>query len=315
MHAKFVEEVQRTNAGGRRVVRRGVAVTVPVAAGGTVFSEDPIIAGLEIDSEMAVMSMAQAAMSCTHCLKPVGADSSTVADVVCPRCSAAFCSQECRDNGERLHHRMLCRDVAPAFFGLCTAEHDTPALLTAMFLTKMVDKELSQKKPESKYDDWDHLERMHDIRPELGDKERLECSLLKDLIAPGVSGFEAFLKEDRYLFIKSKIMHNAIAVPASGHTEAAVRAKTLASPGKTLRGRALYHITTFVSHSCEPNVAIRLMPETGARMSLVALKDLEPSEELFVSYVDPDMPYEQRKAVIRQQFGFVCKCAKCKRRE
>eukprot|EP00842_Homolaphlyctis_polyrhiza_P000112 jgi/Hompol1/1100/HPOL_001633-RA len=243
MNVQFVEEVQRTEANGRRVVRRGVAVTKAFKAGDTIYTEVPIVSSLEIEPDQ---------------------------------------------NGER----------------------NTPAFLAARFFSSMVHNEMQDSSTE--YGDWDHLERMYSLKPAATDKERLELELIKAMIAKHVAGFGEFLTEERYMAIRNKITHNAIAIPR-GESISAVRAKSIpaSSDASKFKGRALYHITTFISHSCASNVSIRIDGEQGSRIALVATEDLKAGDELFVSYIDADMPFTERKQIIKSCYGFVCKCSRC----
>ena len=42
-----------------------------------------------------------------------------------------------------------------------------------------------------------------------------------------------------------------------------------------------------------------------------AARDIDRGEELFISYIDADMPFEQRQQRLQFAYGFVCKCARC----
>jgi hypothetical protein len=42
-----------------------------------------------------------------------------------------------------------------------------------------------------------------------------------------------------------------------------------------------------------------------------AARDIDRGEELLISYIDAEMPFEQRQQRLQFAYGFVCKCARC----
>lgn len=52
-----------------------------------------------------------------------------------------------------------------------------------------------------------------------------------------------------------------------------------------------------------------------SRITVVAKRDIAPGEELFITYVDPDLPLEQRRRSL-MEWGFgKCVCERCKKEE
>lgn len=47
------------------------------------------------------------------------------------------------------------------------------------------------------------------------------------------------------------------------------------------------------------------------RVTMRAARDIDRGEELFISYIDANMPYEQRQQRLQFAYGFVCQCALC----
>ncbi|KAK6338123.1 hypothetical protein TWF696_001594 [Orbilia brochopaga] len=64
-----------------------------------------------------------------------------------------------------------------------------------------------------------------------------------------------------------------------------------------------------LNHSCAPNVFHRYNPLIR-RLTVHALRDIEPGEELTTSYIDICHPTARRRALLRH-WGFRCKCAAC----
>jgi hypothetical protein len=47
-----------------------------------------------------------------------------------------------------------------------------------------------------------------------------------------------------------------------------------------------------------------------ARVTVRALADIEPGQELLITYVDPATGYAERRTAL-EAWGFVCQCARC----
>lgn len=72
---------------------------------------------------------------------------------------------------------------------------------------------------------------------------------------------------------------------------------------------AVFETACRFSHSCCPNAKLEWDPDTG-RMEARALRRMEKGEEVTVSYVDCNVPLEERRKKL-QGWGFVCVCARC----
>ena len=74
-----------------------------------------------------------------------------------------------------------------------------------------------------------------------------------------------------------------------------------------LLGRANFPLAALANHSCVPNAAAR---QEGPQMCLYALRAIEAGEEICHCYVNLDEPEAQ--SLIRQTWGFVCACRRCR---
>lgn len=84
-----------------------------------------------------------------------------------------------------------------------------------------------------------------------------------------------------------------------------------------LDGTAHFALTEKMNHSCEPNVVILYQARGWGRNHplvayCIALRDIDQDEELTISYVDADEPYEARQGALAN-YGFVCTCPKCRK--
>ena len=83
----------------------------------------------------------------------------------------------------------------------------------------------------------------------------------------------------------------------------------------SLTGTAMFALTCgTINHSCDPNVSLTWDLESSGVpcIELKALRDIQKDEEICFSYIDEDMSFEDRRAVL-MDYGFVCECAKCLR--
>eukprot|EP01117_Protostelium_nocturnum_P018311 TRINITY_DN7634_c0_g1_i5.p1 TRINITY_DN7634_c0_g1~~TRINITY_DN7634_c0_g1_i5.p1 ORF type:complete len:250 (+),score=62.88 TRINITY_DN7634_c0_g1_i5:590-1339(+) len=75
-------------------------------------------------------------------------------------------------------------------------------------------------------------------------------------------------------------------------------------------GKSLYFLSSMYNHSCIPNVSPSF---TGAnsKLEMISNTKIEKDDELFISYIDSTLPYEERKELLLEAYGFECNCAKC----
>lgn len=71
----------------------------------------------------------------------------------------------------------------------------------------------------------------------------------------------------------------------------------------------LYPLLSYANHSCAPNARVIHLDSAHAR--LVAARRIEEDEEVSITYVNPELSYEERQKHLRQQYGFECQCSKC----
>ncbi len=72
----------------------------------------------------------------------------------------------------------------------------------------------------------------------------------------------------------------------------------------------LYTLHSHLNHSCEPNVSVRHLDQRAAlaRITVIAKRDIQVGEELVVTYVNPQAPYQARQNEL-QGWGFgTCAC-------
>ncbi|KAJ9137786.1 hypothetical protein NKR19_g8079, partial [Coniochaeta hoffmannii] len=66
-----------------------------------------------------------------------------------------------------------------------------------------------------------------------------------------------------------------------------------------------------INHDCQPNAMYRFSPKTLA-LEVFPYRTIQPGEEITVSYTPISMPRHERRAHLRQVWGFDCACALCR---
>lgn len=73
-------------------------------------------------------------------------------------------------------------------------------------------------------------------------------------------------------------------------------------------GVGLYPSMSLLNHDCQPNC---VMIFEGKTLYLRAIKDIQPQEELTISYTDALAPSVERRKQLEQQYHFHCTCQLC----
>ncbi|SNX85249.1 uncharacterized protein MEPE_03958 [Melanopsichium pennsylvanicum] len=91
-------------------------------------------------------------------------------------------------------------------------------------------------------------------------------------------------------------------------------------------GVCMHPSMAMINHACTPNVAV-VFPFGGAAkhgqqkwndgedkiMQLVALRAIEPGEELLITYVDVAETYQERRSYLKKRYCFDCRCDLCRK--
>ena len=77
------------------------------------------------------------------------------------------------------------------------------------------------------------------------------------------------------------------------------------------RGQGIYAIGACFNHSCLPNIQVSYCERNDETLVVTALRDIEKGEELCISYIDEDAPFEERQQQLSEHYLFTCCCSKC----
>ncbi|XP_062106160.1 histone-lysine N-methyltransferase ATXR2 [Humulus lupulus] len=77
------------------------------------------------------------------------------------------------------------------------------------------------------------------------------------------------------------------------------------------QGTAFFPLQSCMNHSCCPNAkAFKRDADRDGQATILALKPICKGEEITISYVDEELPFEERQALLAD-YGFRCRCPKC----
>ncbi|PIN18330.1 putative histone tail methylase containing SET domain [Handroanthus impetiginosus] len=77
------------------------------------------------------------------------------------------------------------------------------------------------------------------------------------------------------------------------------------------QGTAFFPLQSCMNHSCIPNAkAFKREEDRDGGATIVALQSIAKGEEITISYIDEDLPYEERQKLLAD-YGFICRCPKC----
>ncbi|KAL6844543.1 hypothetical protein ACP4OV_026216 [Aristida adscensionis] len=76
-------------------------------------------------------------------------------------------------------------------------------------------------------------------------------------------------------------------------------------------GTAFFPLQSCMNHSCCPNAkAFKRDEDKDGHAVIIALQPISKNDEITISYIDEDLPYEERLAELAD-YGFTCTCSKC----
>lgn len=77
------------------------------------------------------------------------------------------------------------------------------------------------------------------------------------------------------------------------------------------QGSGFFPLQSCINHSCEPNCkAFKREQDRDGQAILVAIGPIKKGEQVFISYIEEDMPWKERQSLL-SDYGFVCKCGRC----
>ncbi|KAG6852989.1 hypothetical protein C0991_007705 [Blastosporella zonata] len=91
---------------------------------------------------------------------------------------------------------------------------------------------------------------------------------------------------------------------------------SVTTPTLTPIGASVSPVVALINHSCEPN-AVVVFPRSSDTpeplMQVIALRNIEPDEEILTSYIDTTLPRHLRQKSLQETYNFECHCPLCDR--
>lgn len=78
---------------------------------------------------------------------------------------------------------------------------------------------------------------------------------------------------------------------------------------------SVFLLQLHLNHNCAPNCEVDTAMKKFDGLKVIAARDIKLGEELTTSYVNPSHTLQQRQRELRVNWGFICKCNKCKEDE
>ncbi|XP_033488322.1 protein-lysine N-trimethyltransferase SMYD5 [Epinephelus lanceolatus] len=271
----------------------------------------------------------------------------------CPQCQVMYCSSECRQAAADQYHRVLCLGSSQddpdhpinKLKDAWRSMHYPPETASIMLMARMV-AVVKQSKDKAHWQKlFSHFcsrtgnEEEEIAHKLLGDKFRGQLSLLHSL-------FKAALYDDhlsrwfvpegfRSLFALVGTNGQGIGTSSLSQWVHACDALELPAQQKeqldsfidqlykdieketgdflNCEGSGLFLLQSSCNHSCIPN-AEASFPDNNFLLQLSALSDINPGEEICISYLDccqRDRSRHSRHKILRENYLFVCSCPKC----
>lgn len=271
----------------------------------------------------------------------------------CPACGVEYCSENCHVAALDQYHKVIClqthernnkhplEQLEEAWKQMHYPPETSSIFLIVRLLARIlqstnIDEAIQQTLGFCHRSINEEAELAHKF---LGDKFIGQVNLLRELVVNALpnQGIEQFLSPDGFQSLLALIGTNGQGVGSSSFSAWRQNVEKLSlSPAERQNintfidkiyddmysnqgdflnneGVALYTLQSCANHSCSPNAEINFR-HNNFRLSLIALKDIEPNEEIFISYLgecDIDRSRYSRRKILMENYLFACECPKC----
>ncbi|RUS14713.1 hypothetical protein BC937DRAFT_93437, partial [Endogone sp. FLAS-F59071] len=211
----------------------------------------------------------------------------------CPRCSTAYCDQNCRMAAQNLYHDQLCtKDISVLTRDINSAS-STKSLIPLQILKLFAISITTGIHPL----DQPLVRNLAHITFERGLHRPYSLQSLDNYTAIidilDLRQFRSDFDYWIYLTLENLLVSNIFAHKTS--------------EGVPWKAYIFPHIAMF-NHSCTPNASLSM---EGIETKIVASSILQPGDEVVISYIDNMARVEERQKILLHGWGFVCRCAKC----
>ncbi|XP_054648167.1 histone-lysine N-trimethyltransferase SMYD5 [Dunckerocampus dactyliophorus] len=272
---------------------------------------------------------------------------------VCPQCQVMYCSAECRQAAADQYHRALCLGPSQEdpdhpvnkLKDAWRSVHYPPETSSIMLMARMV-ATVKQAKEKA------HWQKLfsHFCSRTANEEEELAHKLLGEKFRDQLAFLQRLFKEALYddhlsrwfvpegfrsLFALVGTNGQGIGTSSLSQWVHACDAADLPAQQRAqldsfidqlykdieretgdflnCEGSGLFLLQSSCNHSCMPN-AEASFPDNNFLLHLSALSDINPGEEICISYLDccqRDRSRHSRHKILRENYMFVCSCLKC----
>ncbi|KAH8824033.1 hypothetical protein DL96DRAFT_1532375 [Flagelloscypha sp. PMI_526] len=306
---------------------KGLVAKTAIKTGDVLWKEDPWI----LAPEWEIYDLQQKSIACGYCSTPFPDPSSRLiipcaSEPPSSQCPIRFCNRLCYNRAQRTHP-LVCLAQNPAVNPLIKyARNATWMGLHALAQSAAKLLLLSQLEDQSVYKHhWEiwrsfaelGMEERHNSNPYLirSGKPEPDRAAWKNAFKLFVEAFHeppspSHKKKLAKIFRKKP-------VPLELKTEFFEYSGFLRGLGRmglnTEAHGGIYVVHSHINHNCNPNISIRHLDQRTAlsKITVIAKRDIEEGEELFITYVNPELPYKARQSELAE-WGFgSCDCKRC----
>ncbi|KAK2904381.1 histone-lysine N-trimethyltransferase SMYD5 [Channa argus] len=271
----------------------------------------------------------------------------------CPQCQVIYCSSECRQAAADQYHRVLClgpsrEDPDHPINKLQDAwrtMHYPPETSSIMLMTRMVAM-VKQAKDKAQWQKlFSHFcsrtanEEEEIAHKLLGDQFKGQLALLNSLFRAALydEHLSRWFVPEGFRSLFALVGTNGQGIGTSSLSQWVHACDALELPAQqreqldsfidqlykdieketgeflNCEGSGLFLLQSSCNHSCIPN-AEASFPNNNFLLHLSALSDINPGEEICISYLDCcqlDRSRHSRHKILRANYLFVCSCPKC----
>ncbi|KAF8644012.1 hypothetical protein AX16_008728 [Volvariella volvacea WC 439] len=310
-----------------KVKGKGLVAKEAIKEGEIVWKEDPWI----LAAEWEIYDLQQRSLACTYCSTPVSPDSplnvtctssaSNSSNLPYGSCPARFCNRLCQSRSQKIHP-LLCPAQNPASVPLLRWARATQWMGLNALAQSTARILLSYQNESAAVFEEDYS--IYMCLATLGMEERLKYSF------KGAEPDKEGWKKAHQLFVQA--FHEPTSVSEKKRLARILKKPTpenivqdiLSYDPGFLQGLGrmslnleahggLYTLHSHLNHSCIPNLRVRHLDQRTAlsRITVTAFKDIQPGEELVITYVNPEFDVKQRQGEL-EGWGFgSCKCKRC----
>ncbi|KAL8043126.1 hypothetical protein ABFX02_09G097500 [Erythranthe guttata] len=279
---------------------RALVSSRPLNAGEIVLKDCPI---LLYSAAPHATAAAAAANYCANCFRTIPPHSATT--VPCPNCAAAslFCTPHCQSIAlSSSHTPFVCQSLIrlrAADSPLLHHHHDR--LIQARFLISAYN--LATASPS-------HFQTLLSLQGEpIKDEESIFLHSVISSILPASSNLRQIgfsLELTAALLAKDKLNAFGLMEPFDQDVE-----------NRSVRAYGVYPRASFFNHDCLPNACrfdyVDSVPDLSNTSIVVrVIHDLPAGREICLSYFPVNLKYSERQVRLKEDYGFVCDCDRCK---